>query len=107
MSNGQVVALGQGRFAIRGELGFASVPAVLRQSTDMFAGQKEIEIDLDAVDRTDSAGLVLLLEWLREARIRGQAIRFRNLPKALQGIADLSNVRCLLDAGYAPGSVDP
>jgi len=106
MSSGQVVALGQGRFAIRGELGFASVPTVLRQSADMFAGQPQIDIDLDGVDRTDSAGLALLVEWLREARIRGQAIRFRNLPAALQGIAELSNVRRMLDAGYAPQGVD-
>jgi len=100
MSNGQIVALGQGRFAIRGELVFANVATVLRQSAEMFAGQAEIDIDLNGVDRTDSAGLALLVEWLRGAKSRSQVIRFRHLPPALQGIAQLSNVSRFFDCGH-------
>jgi phospholipid transport system transporter-binding protein len=61
-----------GLFRVSGELGFGTVLGLLEQSRGLFAQAGEsIEIELSAVERVDSAGLALLIEWMREARRRG------------------------------------
>jgi phospholipid transport system transporter-binding protein len=69
--------------SIEGELTFATVPDRLTASKDWFAGPGELVFDLAGVTRADSAGLSLLIEWLRLARQRGLTLRYRNLPEQL------------------------
>ena len=54
----------------------------------------------------DSAGLALLLEWLRWGRSERRAVAFQNLPEKLVAIARLSGVDELLLAGYLPTGSD-
>ena len=58
--------------ALTGELSFASVPAALDQADALIA---DGQIDLSGVTRTDSAGLALLLELTRRARVNGKQLR--------------------------------
>ncbi len=53
---------------VGGELTFQTVPGLYRESAGWFAGEGELVIDLAAVTRADSAGLALLVEWLKRAR---------------------------------------
>lgn len=86
-----------GCFTISGELTFATVTALLEQSRALFAQADEaIEVDLGAVERVDSAGLALLIEWLRLAREKGQAIRFSHLPQQMKAIAAASDLDSIL-----------
>ena len=67
-------------------------------------------MNLGEVTRVDSAGLALLLEWLRLARSEGRAMRFTALPDKLLAIARLSGVDGLLTDAYsgsAPAPVAP
>jgi phospholipid transport system transporter-binding protein len=98
VTQAQIIALGAGRFAVRGELSFATAAAVLRQSLPMFDGYREIDIDLAGVTVADSAGLALVLEWLRQGRLQGRGIRLGHAPEALLDIAALSHVAPLLGA---------
>ena len=61
-----------GRWLLQGELSSASVPAILKSSTRDFKASREIKVDLKRVTRADSAGLVLLVEWLRESERVGK-----------------------------------
>lgn len=85
-----------GGYRVYGELSFASVPDLQLASAGLFAGSGNIEIDLVGVQRSDSAGLALMLEWMREARRRGGAVKLRNLPEQMRALARLSGLEGLL-----------
>lgn len=78
-----------GHWLLEGELSFASVPAVLESSAADLTGSREVQVDLKGVSRADSAGLALLVEWLREAERAGRVITFTNVPEQLLAIASL------------------
>jgi phospholipid transport system transporter-binding protein len=81
---------------------FATVGDLLQASPSVFVGQAAITVDLSGVTSVDSAGLALLLEWLRRARSDGYAVAFTSLPDKLVAIAKLSGVDVMLAAGYTP-----
>lgn len=76
---------------IEGNLDFQSVPARLRESRGWFnrGGKNDhVTIDLAGVPRADSAGVALLLEWIRDARKAGTTLQFANTPAQMQAIID-------------------
>lgn len=95
----EFVELGSGRFAIRGDLTFQTATAALEESKELFADHAIIEIDLANVRRSDSAGLALLLEWVNWAKNYVREIRFKNIPKQVISIAQISEVDDMLYKG--------
>lgn len=85
-----------GRLLLSGELSMATVPALLKHDHLQSGGEGEICIDLQDVQRADSAGVALLIEWQRAARQQQQTIRFQNIPSQMLAIARLSGVDELL-----------
>ncbi|MGA0019320.1 MAG: STAS domain-containing protein [Steroidobacteraceae bacterium] len=59
-------------------------------------------ISLAAVTQVDSAGLAVLLDWMREARTRGCALRFADLPPGALRLAAISEVDALLHQASEP-----
>ena len=96
MSAATITPLGEGRFGVSGVLDFSTVAALLPQGLTAFADASRVELDLAGVTRANSAGLVLLLEWLDHARRRGQSLRLAHLPASLADIARISNCLTLL-----------
>ena len=94
-----LTALGGGRFALRGELGFATAKAILAASKLLFAEHAVLKVDLMGVNHSDSAGLALLLEWINWAKHYRREIRYFNLPEPILAIARISEVSGLLHAG--------
>lgn len=106
MSNARIEALGAGRFRVSGVLNAATVTDLLKQSRERFAGVPQVEVDLAAVTEGDSAGLALLLEWLRQARLAKQEIHFRNMPAQIGALARISEVDDLLSSSAAGNPVE-
>ena len=79
---------------VAGELNFATVPLLLEQGNALLAGRAgaRVSLDLREVTRGDSAGLALLIEWMRTARRQGSAIEFRNIPPQMLAIARVSGL---------------
>lgn len=98
-AEGQLVSVGEGRFRVTGILGFETVKALLATSRQQFAGAKQIEVDLTGVTQGDSAGLALLIEWLRIAQGAGKSIRYTGIPDQLRALARISEVDELLPIG--------
>jgi phospholipid transport system transporter-binding protein len=96
-------ALGGGRFLVSGALDASTVVDVLEQSRERFANEQDLTVDLGGVGEGDSAGLALLIEWLRVARERGQRIRFANMPAQINALARISEVEDLLAANGDSG----
>lgn len=97
MSNQQISG-SDGHFQVSGELSFNTVNTLLAESREqLFAVPAEIlELDLGGVNRADSAGLALLLEWMRIARSRNMEIRYHHLPEQLLAIAQAGELEDLL-----------
>ena len=87
MSVAALVDSGAGSWLLQGELDFESVPALLRHAGARMLGKDRLEVDLKAVTRADSAGLALLVEWLRGSETAGNEIVFINVPPQLLSIA--------------------
>lgn len=83
-------------FGVSGAMTFDSVNALWRDSDEMFSGDGVVQIDLREVTHTDSAGLALLVEWLREAGRRGGRVEFLNLPAQMIALADAANLQPVL-----------
>ena len=78
MSNARLEALGAGRFRVSGVLDATTAADMLEQSEPRFAQAQEsdLEMDLGGVGESDSAGLALMIEWMRMAKQSGKQIRF-------------------------------
>ncbi len=84
-------------YLISGELNMQTVPDPLQQVEPILSrSQGEVCFDLQAVTRSDSAGLALLVEWMQFARQRDRKLSFRNLPDQLRDIARISGLEDLL-----------
>lgn len=95
----QLASVGEGRFRVTGNLGFETVKALLAASRQQFAGVAQIEVDLSGVTHSDSAGLALLIEWLRLARGASKSIRYTGISEQLRALARISEVEELLSTG--------
>ena len=96
VNRARLESLGGGRFRVSGVLDASTAREVLEQSESRFAQSKEIDVDLGGVGESDSAGLALLIEWLRAARQGGRAIRFANVPAQIEALARISEVEDLI-----------
>lgn len=89
-----VIALTPGKFLIKGDLTYrninkTSVKIFNFKSAD-FASLPIIHIDLQQLGKIDSAGLALLIEWLKLSRINNKELHFDNIPATLSALAKLS-----------------
>ena len=97
---GQIILLGRvGRgtlYQAFGILDASTVTGILEESSRKFAGHSSVTIDLSLVKESDSAGLALVLEWLRLTRIAGGKIYFQDVPQQIMALARISEVDDLL-----------
>ncbi|MFQ5487526.1 MAG: lipid asymmetry maintenance protein MlaB [Gammaproteobacteria bacterium] len=82
---------------LEGVLSFATVPTIVVQGATMVAQcAPQVVIDLGGVERADSAGLALLVEWMRVARRRRKSIVFRAMPEQMLAMARVSDLDRIL-----------
>ena len=97
MSDVSIETVGDGKFRISGELNFETVSQALEQSDTMFDHEAElIHIDLGGITRTNSAGIALLIEWLRAAKHKQKKVLFHHIPEKMLAIAKVSDLADIL-----------
>lgn len=80
---------------------FATVQSLLAEGLrliDAADPQIGLTVDLSAVTLADSAGVALLVEWVRQGRARGCELRFSQANEQLLGLARTSNMEFLFAA---------
>jgi anti-anti-sigma factor len=84
--------------SVTGVLGFESVVELEAQGVQWLREQAATActIDLGAVSYSSSAGLVLLLAWLRAAAQCGKTLRIRNMPVDMAALARVGGLAELL-----------
>ena len=108
MADYALVDQGRGRFAVEGDMSFATAHRLLALSEDLFDEYTEIQVDLANVAKSDSAGLALLLEWINWANHSVREIRFVNIPDRIRCIARTTDVEDLLHLGERwTGFIEP
>ncbi len=97
----RLLAQGDGAFAAQGPLTFGTARAARRLGLAALAGaaRKDLRIDCAQVTAADSAGLVVLLDWLAAAKHAGRSLRFAQLPEGLLALGRISEVEELLTRG--------
>jgi phospholipid transport system transporter-binding protein len=91
-ADGAAAVDADGNVLISGRLELDTVPALAAQGQALFSGRTAVTVDLAAVDRGESAGLALLLEWQRSALAAGCVVTYRNVPASLRSIATACGV---------------
>ena len=99
MGDFELSDLGDGRFALAGEMTFETAERILLASEEPFEQHTRIEVDLSGVENSDSAGLALLLEWITWANHTVREIRFQSMPERVLAIARTTEVDHLLRRG--------
>ena len=70
---------------LSGRLNFSSVASLLTSNGWLQGDQ--VQIDMSHVEQSNSAGLALLLEWMKIAQQKGLQIKYHNVPEQLLIIA--------------------
>ena len=96
MSNFELNALGDGRFELIGEMSFDTADQILDSSEALFGDYAALEVDLSRVEKADSAGLALLLEWKAQANRKAGRIVFLEVPESVLAIAETTEVSGLI-----------
>ncbi len=90
MTKLSIIDQGAGRFIIDGDLTFSTIDKQTVKSFAFLTASKHIVIDLGRVACTDSAGLALMIEWIKHTRHHRTQITFKNIPEQLLNLAKLS-----------------
>lgn len=85
------------RLQLSGVLDHANVPALREQGRALIGqGSGPLVLDCAGIERSNSAGLALLLAWLRDAQAAGRPLTIAGLPSELRQIAEVSDALELL-----------
>jgi phospholipid transport system transporter-binding protein len=79
-----------GVFKLTGDLTFASINKKTVGLCDFTKIHGTIIMDFSAVNHADSAGLALLIEWLKLAQASQRTLQFNHIPPQLLTLAQLS-----------------
>ena len=81
---------------ICGQLDFDSVADLWEATGSLFAADPPSRIDLSGVSHSNSAGVALLAEWLRQARQRRWELVFVNVPAQMRAIIEVADLETVL-----------
>ncbi len=102
-SNGNVEILERsgGCLEVKGALTFATARKARQEGLHLLSvsSVRELEVDCSGITDSDSAGLMVLLDWLSAAKRENRSLQLRNLPEAIRAVAQISDVVEILEAG--------
>lgn len=84
-----------GTLRVSGAISFANAARALTQ-VPQAPRAGAMEIDLSALENSDSATLAVLIAWAAAVNKRGATLRYRRAPQGLRNLARLCDVEGLL-----------
>ena len=87
-----------GTLHMLGVLGFANVEAIYKAGKKWIAKANRtlLLVDLEKLTRCDSAGLAMLVAWIKEANHHGKIIQYIKLPQQIINMIDLIGLHKIL-----------
>ena len=81
---------------VSGELNFSTVMRVWQETLSLVQQRNDLHFDFTQVGACDSAGLALILEWVKYAKTHNKSIRFSHFPEQLGSIITMSGMQDIL-----------
>ena len=79
-----------GIFKVTGEFTFSNITQDTVKSLPLDKTLEHLVIDLTDITKADSAGLALMIEWIKQSQQNQIKICFQNIPDQLLALAKLS-----------------
>ncbi|MGR9100103.1 MAG: STAS domain-containing protein [Gammaproteobacteria bacterium] len=92
MSSLRVTEKEAGVYSIAGEMTFTTVNRKTLKLFSFLRNIHDVTLDLGQVTAADSAGLALMVEWLKIAHRHKTKLRLKNLPEQLSALARLGGL---------------
>ena len=89
----------EGHFVLQGVLSYHSVPKLWQQAKKVLT-DRQVTVDLAGVEHSDSVGLALLTDWLRNAKACERQITFINPTPQMLAIANVCGLNKILGFSY-------
>jgi phospholipid transport system transporter-binding protein len=93
-----VSALDANSIVLKGVLNFDTVPGLMKQVELLIKQSTEASVDFSEVEKTNSAGLALLLEIVRFMQLRNANVQFKNVPEQIAIVARAYGIDTALDS---------
>jgi phospholipid transport system transporter-binding protein len=77
---------------ITGDLNFFTVEKLWKETLPLLEIMREMSFDFSKVTSANSAGITLLIEWLKYAKREKKSIRFANIPASMMALATISGI---------------
>lgn len=90
------IEFSDGIIRVSGPLDRHTVKLAYDKANVYFNGITEVTIDLSQVQKTDSAGLALLLAWMRRSKTQEVKLTFINLPEKMKDLGRVSGLDQIL-----------
>ena len=91
---------------LSGEMSYATVTGLKQLGDRVWKVAAPAWIDMRQVTRIDSAGVVLLLSWLRKAKSDGGRLSFRSMPSQLSHLVDFYGIGNMFSQDVGDDSQD-
>lgn len=79
-------------FLVEGAMNFSEISKKTLKSCCFSAEREAVCVDLGKVTSVDSAGLALMIEWIKQCRQNNCEITFKNIPEQVFALAKLSGL---------------
>jgi phospholipid transport system transporter-binding protein len=97
MNTAQIQLIQDNTLALSGMLNVTTVTRLWEQSQSLLArAATPLCIDLKAVSESDSAGVALLIAWVRDLRAQHKTLQFVHLPEQMRAIMHVSGLDTIL-----------
>lgn len=98
MSQASITERSTGQLQLAGVLDYSTGPQLREQGARLIASSSAARLSLDcnAVEKSSSVGLALLLAFMRDARKAGRELTISGLPDDMREIAEVSGLLELL-----------
>lgn len=90
MSTFKLTKKDNNHYLAEGDLTFFTINKKTIHSLEFLRSVDELCIDLTKINRADSAGLALLIEWIKHSKLYRTHLSFINIPEQLLILARLS-----------------
>lgn len=93
------VTFTQNEFVLTGNLDFSNVVAVYKKALPQFKSASSLVFNFADLKTSNSAGLALMIEWMKRAKAANKPLEFRNVSPGLQSIAKAAGLDLILPVG--------
>ena len=95
MQNIEILSPAKDQYIIKGDLTFSTINKTSVKALNFKQSGSFINIDLQQLGKIDSAGLALLIEWIKFARASQTELRFAHIPAQLSALTQLCDIAAI------------